>query len=215
VINRFLAYFLKHFFDFLYHQGAFTYDVVAASVSLGRWKDWVASVLPYITSQCVLELGHGPGHLQQALLKRGIRTIGMDESLHMGRLALSNLHKAGLSSCLVNGLAQNLPFPDQIYQQVVSTFPTQYILAKETLAEIYRVLTPGGSLVVMPVAWITGSAWYERLFAELFRITGQAPEWDSQFIKPFIEAGFQIQIEYQFIHSSKIMIIEAIKPENM
>ncbi|NMC80811.1 MAG: hypothetical protein GYA59_15725, partial [Chloroflexi bacterium] len=39
---------LKVFFDLLYHSFAWTYDGVAAVVSLGRWKGWVYSVIPFL-----------------------------------------------------------------------------------------------------------------------------------------------------------------------
>jgi len=133
----------------------------------------------------------------------------------MGRQAYSKLRKEGLSPRLVTGQAQRLPFRNNFFQQVVSTFPTQYILAQETLTEIFRLLTPGGSLIVLPVAWITGSAWYDRMLAGLFRVTGQAPEWDVQFIKPFIEATFQVQIKHQYTQSSKILIVLCTKPRNV
>ena len=175
----------------------------------------MASVLPYVSGERVLELGYGPGHLQWALNRIGIIAYGLDESIQMGRLASTNLNRAGLSSRLVTGLAQQLPFPNGVFQQVISTFPTQYILLLETLAEIYRVLPPGGSLVVLPVAWITGKAWYDRLAAGLFRITGQAPDWDDRFIDPFIKAGFKVQVRNQLTHSSKILILIAIKPQNV
>ncbi len=61
---------LRFFFRLLYHQFAFTYDLVAATVSLGRWKDWVLSVVPFIEGTRILEIGHGPGHLQRALLEQ-------------------------------------------------------------------------------------------------------------------------------------------------
>ena len=82
---------LRFFFRLLYHQFAFTYDLVAATVSLGRWKDWVLSVLPFIEGNRILEIGHGPGHLQRALLDRNLLAVGIDESPQMGHLAKRNL----------------------------------------------------------------------------------------------------------------------------
>jgi len=84
---------LRFFFRLLYHQFAFTYDLVAATVSLGRWKDWVLSVLPFIQGTRVLEIGHGPGHLQRALLEQNLLAVGIDESSQMGRLAKRNLRR--------------------------------------------------------------------------------------------------------------------------
>jgi len=61
---------------------------------------------------------------------------------------------------------------------VAATFPSEYIFEPQTLAEIRRVLRPGGKLVIIPSAWITGQGWLEQLAAELFRVTGQAGRWN-------------------------------------
>jgi ubiquinone/menaquinone biosynthesis C-methylase UbiE len=95
----------------------------------------------------------------------------------------------------VYGYAQSLPFLEDYFDQIVATFPTEYIQAPETLAEAYRVLRSGGSLVVLPVAWITGKRLTDRGTAALFRITGQAPEWDDHWLEPFSKAGFQTEVE--------------------
>src|SRR6185503_13802859 len=87
---------LRFFFKLLYHQFAFTYDLVSATVSLGRWKDWVISILPFIEGTRVLEIGFGPGHLQRVLLSRGLIAVGIDESRQMARLAKYNLGKQNL-----------------------------------------------------------------------------------------------------------------------
>src|ERR1044071_1050250 len=83
--------FMRFVFHLLYHPFAFAYDLVAATVSLGKWKDWVLCVVPFIEGTRVLEIGHGPGHLQRALLSRGFVAAGIDESAEMGRLAKRNL----------------------------------------------------------------------------------------------------------------------------
>ena len=59
---------MRVFFHLLYHPFAFTYDLVAAVVSFGQWKNWGQSILPFIDGTRILELGHGPGHLQRFLL---------------------------------------------------------------------------------------------------------------------------------------------------
>src|SRR5512132_3245594 len=84
---------LRFFFYLLYHPFAFAYDLVATTVSLGRWKDWVLSVIPFIEGTRILEIGHGPGHLQRNLLSRDLFAVGVDESAQMGRLAGKNLKR--------------------------------------------------------------------------------------------------------------------------
>ncbi len=197
---------------------AWTYDLVAAFVSVGRWKAWVYSVLPYLNEKPVLEIGHGPGHLQSILSGRGVQAIGIDVSHRMGLIARQRLRRKAAgesdhaSPPLITGCAQALPFPGCSFEQIVTTFPTEYIVDPRTLEETYRVLSPGGRLVILPVAWITGGAWYDRLATWLFKITGQAPEWQEQFTQPFKQAGFIVQIIQHEIRSSKVLIILASKP---
>ncbi|HWQ83510.1 MAG TPA: class I SAM-dependent methyltransferase, partial [Anaerolineales bacterium] len=188
-MNRWLRAFLRLFFRLLYHEFAWSYDLVARVVSLGRWNSWVLSVLPYMEGPRVLELGQGPGHLQIALAEKGISVYGLDASPQMVRLAAWRMHhadrrqsqKAGnpeylsLQPRLLIGAAPNLPYPSGYFDQIVTTFPTEYIFQQPTLIEIKRILRPGGSLLIIPAAWITGRSWLERLAAGLFHVTGQAP----------------------------------------
>jgi ubiquinone/menaquinone biosynthesis C-methylase UbiE len=208
---------LRIFFALLYHQFAWIYDWVAAIVSLGKWQEWVLAILPYLEGSNILELGHGPGHLQAALLKIGDSTIqkisvfGLDQSPQMGRIARRRLTHLGVSPSLVNGYAQLLPFSNGFFNQVVATFPTEYIADPSTLAEIWRVLAPGGKLVILPLAWITGQRWRERLVAWVSRITGQSPHWDEAALTPFLKAGYQVQAERVKLQSSEVLILIATR----
>lgn len=166
--------------------------MVARIVSLGKWDDWVAVAADELNGPRVLELGHGPGHLQVILAERGIMITGIDLSTQMGRIATRNLSKANLDIRLLRSQAQQLPFRSASFHQVTATFPSEYIFEPNTLSEAYRVLIPGGQLVVLPVAWITGDKWYERFAAWLFKITGQAPTPGEKMLKPFENAGFSV-----------------------
>ena len=105
--------FMRAFFNLLYHPFAFTYDLVAATVSFGRWKDWVYSILPFIEGTRILELGHGPGHLQRILLDRGLAAVAIDKSAPMGTLAKRRL---GKSQRLARALAQKIPFASESFE---------------------------------------------------------------------------------------------------
>ncbi len=209
--SRLIARALRVFFFLLYQPMAWSYDIVAALVSSGRWKDWVFSVLPFVDGERVLEIGHGPGHLQAALVRRGIRTFGLDASPQMGRQAAGRLRRSGLTPRLVRGYAQAIPFPNETFDQIVSTFPAEYIAAPETLAECYRTLKPGGELLVLPAAWITGQSLLDRGLAILFRVTNQAPEWNPQWTEPLSRAGFQVQGTWITQKSWKLVVLRARK----
>ena len=218
--------FLRFFFRLLYHQLAFTYDLVAASVSFNRWKNWVLSVLPFVKGERVLEIGHGPGHLQRALLTdrrssvqdRRLLTVGIDESAQMGRLAQRNLRQAfgSLNNDytqinLTRGVAQWLPFPAEIFNTIVATFPTEYITDPQTLAEVKRCLTHGGRLVVLPVALPRN-----RALDWLFKVTHQRPTealdiLQSKLREPFVAAGFATEVRTLDAKSGILLVVLAMK----
>jgi ubiquinone/menaquinone biosynthesis C-methylase UbiE len=222
---------LRFFFRLLYHQFAFTYDLVAATVSLGRWKDWVLSVVPFIEGNRILEIGHGPGHLQRALLEGNLIAVGIDESPQMGGLARHNLtrffrSKRGTSRnrdlgyaqiSLTRGISQYLPFPTESFDTIVSTFPSEYIFDPKTLAEARRVLTASGRFIILPGATIMGRGVLDRAMALLFRITGETPPNLSETLHgrtkgPFNSAGFHVKIHELHVGSSMVFIVVATKP---
>lgn len=199
--------FLFFFFYLIYEPLAWSYDFVAWVVSLGRWKSWVYSTLPQLPGPRVLELGHGPGHLQVALHQKGLRVFAIDRSAPMGRLAHQRLVKAGCTPNLVRATAEHLPFPRKAFNQLVATFPSEYIVQAGTLADAHRALASNGSLVVLPVAWIRGSRLWDRAAAWLFRATGQAPDWNPRFTEPLLRAGFSVEEKRLELPGSEVMLI--------
>ena len=173
----------------------------------------MSSVIPFIQGSKVLEVGHGPGHLQTNMAGKGIMAFGLDESRQMGRQAYFRLKKI-TQRRLTRGRAENLPFPDSCFSTVVSTFPTEYIVLPVTLNEIMRVLEPGGRLVILFASWFSGKSWLEKAAAFLFKITGQVPSANDHFqnlLQPFKNAGYLSRLVWIDQNSSRLLLVIAEK----
>lgn len=206
---NFITRFLRFFFFLIYEPFAWSYEIVAWIVSLGRWNSWVTSTLPELPGPRVLELGHGPGHLQLALRQKGIRTFGIDRSAPMGRIASRRLRRAKVTPNLVRAKAEHLPFPFNAFDQLVATFPSEYIIQPATLSELKRLLANKGKLLILPVAWIRSKLPWDRFAAWLFHVTDQAPAWDTRFSDPLRKSGFVVDEKMVRIKDSEVMLITA------
>lgn len=198
---------MRFFFQLLYHPFAFTYDLVAWVVSFGKWNDWVLSIFPLLKGTRILELGHGPGHLQRFLRDRGLSPAAIDESTQMGRLARRRL---GTAHKLARGLAQRLPYATDSFDTVVATFPSEYIFEGQTLSEVKRVLSNRGRLIVLPAAFPSN-----RFLNWLYKVTGESPASLDDVIKerlkrPFVQAGFAVEVEIVEMTSSRLVLLKCL-----
>jgi len=210
---RLTAHLLDFFFHHLYHSLAFAYDWVAWTVSLGRWSEWTETVIPYARGTRLLELGHGPGHLQRALLDLGLAAVGLDESAQMSRLARRRLHRSGYAQVnLTRGLGQSLPFAAETFDSIVAAFPAPYIAEARTLSEARRVLRSGGRFIVLFAAWPKNG-----ILRWVYRVTGEAPSEAESLVKKktadlFQRARFDVRIDINELESGRLLIAVAQKP---
>ncbi len=201
---------LAVFFRLLYNEFAWTYDLVSWLVSAGQWRTWQRVGLDRLQPGPTLEVGHGPGHMLAALERRSQAAFGIDLSRSMGGLARRRLRRYGLAARLGRAAVQTLPFADGAFANIFSTFPTEYIVDPAALREFARVLRPGGRLVVVPVASITGGSVVDRASAWLFRVTGQsAADWFVPVLDRFAQAGLPAHIEHVRTERSTVTLIIA------
>ena len=81
--------------------------------------------------------------------QRGCRVVGLDQSAGMLAAARSRVEDAGLADRiqLVEGSADELPFPDRSFDALTFTYLLRYVEdPAATLAELARVVRPGGAI---------------------------------------------------------------------
>jgi SAM-dependent methyltransferase len=207
-------------FRLLYNELAWTYDGVSWLVSLGRWQDWGKASLPFIKGPKILELAHGPGHMQLALNLGGFQSYGIDQSPYMSKQARKRIVKNFFAVHLVRGEAQYLPYRNQYFDTVLATFPTEFIVNPQTLENVRRVLKPRGRLVVVIEGRLLGGGPIYRFIEWLFEITGQRQVVGSdgpisdiwmEVDKRLGAAGFKLDLKTIRSEESEVVIVVADK----
>jgi SAM-dependent methyltransferase len=128
-----------------------TPDIVAQRAS-------VLSMLALVPGEDVLDLGVGPGFLaaeMAAAVGAGGSVCGIDVSESM--LAVAAVRDVGPGAAtleLARGSAEEIPYGDGSFDVVVTTQVLEYVPdVPRALAEIHRVLKPGGRVLILDTDW--------------------------------------------------------------
>ena len=137
---------------------AWRYDLLIGLVTVGRERAFrrrTAELAQLQPGETVLDVGCGTGTLA-ILAKECVgatgHVAGIDPSWQMIARAHGKAEQAGLSIDFRVGVIEQLPFPDQSFNVVLSTFMMHHLpdsLKRRGLSEIARVLQPGGRLLVL------------------------------------------------------------------
>lgn len=135
-----------------------SYDRVGAVLSFGqdpRWRRFLVSRLPPDGGH-VLDVATGTGLVAEALLARGFRVTGLDQSPEM--LARARDRFDGRIE-LVEASAEALPFADAAFDHLTFTYLLRYVDdPPATLRELARVVRPGGTVAMLEFA-VPRSVW--------------------------------------------------------
>jgi demethylmenaquinone methyltransferase/2-methoxy-6-polyprenyl-1,4-benzoquinol methylase len=132
------------------------YDVMNDLMSMGLhrlWKAYTITVANPREGQQVLDIAGGTGDLSQAFAKKVGKTgrvVHTDINEAMLRTGRDRLLDAGVVLPTLVCDAEKLPFPDNHFDIVSVAFGLRNMTHKDVaLAEMCRVLKPGGKLLVL------------------------------------------------------------------
>jgi SAM-dependent methyltransferase len=136
----------------------------------GAWQipDRQLGILGDVAGLDVLELGCGGAQWSRNLARRGARVTGIDNS--EGQLRHARRVCAGTDVRLVHGDAEALPFPGEAFDLVMSDHGApNFTEAAPMLAEVARVLRPGGRFVFNTTTPMLEACWDGRKVSEKLR----------------------------------------------
>lgn len=176
------------------------YERVGAIWSFGqdpRWRRFLVSQVG--PGSRVLDVATGTGLVARELVRAGRAgtVVGLDPSDGMLREAL--LRVEGAPIVLVQGRAQELPFPDASFDALTVTYLLRYVDdPAATIRELARVVRPGGTIaglefgVPHDAVW---RAWWRAYTRLLMPSTGRlvSRDWSrvGRFLGPSIEAFWE------------------------
>lgn len=132
------------------------YDGLNRVISFGidiKWRKRVVTIVSKNKPSKILDIATGTGDLAISMVATGAKEIiGLDISpgmLEVGKKKIED-KKLGNIIKMVVGDSENLPFKDDTFDAITVAFGVRnFEDLKKGLKEIYRVLKPGGTFVVL------------------------------------------------------------------
>lgn len=218
----------------MFDEVAQRYDRMNVVLSAGNsmlWRRATTRAVAVEPGELVLDVAAGTGTSSAALARTGARVIAADFSA--GMIAVGRERHAGNAFIeFVEADAMALPFADDEFDAVTISFGLRNIVdPKRALAEFFRVLKPGGRVVVcefstppLPAlreAYFGYLAYGMPIVARLASSNPAAYEYLSDSISAWAdqrtlagwlrEAGFQ-RVEYRNLTAGIVALHRGVKP---
>lgn len=145
------------------------YDLLAEVLSFGqnrRWRHAMVDAAARISPDAVRVLDVATGTAGVALYwtdRAPVEVTGVDLTAQMLRRGRENVARRGRADRirLLQGRAEQLPFPDACFDAVTFTYLLRYVRdPAATLVELARVLKPGGALASLEFAVPGNPGWH-------------------------------------------------------
>lgn len=159
------------------HPTARAFAHVAATYERGRpdypqeLREWMHGRGLLAEGTCVVDLGAGTGKLSRMLVGHGARVIAV-EPLEEMRAELATMVP---QAEVLAGSAEAIPLPDAVADLVTCGQSFHWFANERAIAEIARVLTPGGTLVLVWNTPATDDPLQQRLAELLDPTRGDTP----------------------------------------
>jgi len=200
------------------------YDKVVWLMSLGKGQEFreltvdLAQIKP---GDRVLDVGCGTGDLTmaaKALTGPDGKVYGTDASPEMIEQAQRKVDQAGVDVTFQVDLIENITFPDNQFDIVLSSLMMHHLtddLKREGLAEIYRVLKPGGRIMIVDMESSSSGSVFQKFSDLMIQLHGghKAMQDNVKSLIPFVEtAGFtdvetgKINRQLSFVAGKKALV---------
>ena len=175
-----------------------------------------ADILPGMR---VLDLGSGTGTLTILIKQSHVFTdvYGLDADPQVLDIARSKAEKSGTKITLKQGMAYQLPYPNDWFDRVLTSLMLHHLdtaQKQQALKEVYRVVRPGGIFAILDMGKPQGI--YAHLVSQIMRHTEHARD-NIQGLLPSMlkDAGFGNIQEIESFDTlfGSLSLLRAEKPE--
>lgn len=149
------------------------YDLISRLLGAATMHRRLVELADLDAARQVLEIGCATGNLTKLIKRRqpGAEVVGLDPDPRA--LAMATRKAVGLGVRFDQGYSQSLPYPDDSFDRVLSSLMFHHLEAEQkrgTLAEVRRVLRPGGALYLVDLGQTPDGHGLLRRFGLLRRL---------------------------------------------